>query len=327
MMRNSLKYFKPILAGIAVAVILVSVLQFTEFLKTPGMKDSKNPFEYNLDELKEVDQKLLLWNELKPIKIPLVKPSGICIDDYDNLYITGDWSVITYNSSGKNISKFNISHKARCISFGLDNQLYLGMEDHIEIYSTSGNRIAQWAQIDTNTVITSIAISDDFVFVADAGNRVVWKLNHQGEIVSRIGDKNIEQDIPGFIVPSAYFDLSLGYDGKIWVVNPGRHLFQNFTYDGELNSTWGKVSQLIDGFCGCCNPSHFAIMKDGSFITSEKGLPRLKEYSPTGELKSVLAGANDFDNGTVNLDIVVDSKGRVIILDPSRRQLRFFIRK
>ncbi len=326
-MENLLKYLKPILAGIAVAIILVCALQFSGFFKTSGMKDSKNPYDYNLDELKKVDTKLLLWDEMKPIKIPLVKISGICIDDKDNMYITGDWSVLTYNSSGENISKFTLSDKARCITYGPDKQLYLGMDDHIEIYSTSGNKIEQWPKIKEKCVITSIAISDEFVFVADAGNRIIWKLSRDGSILSTIGEKNPEKDIPSFVIPSAYFDLSLGYGNKLWVVNPGRHIFENFTYDGDLNSTWGKTSQLIAGFCGCCNPSHFAITKNGSFITSEKGLPRLKEYSPTGELKSVLAGANNFDDNTVNLDIIVDSNDRVIIIDPSRRQLRFFIRK
>ena len=326
-MKNLLKYIKPLLAGIAVAIILISVLQFSGLLQTSGMKDKKNPFEYNLEELKKVDSKLLLWKELKPIKIPLKKLSGICVDNNDNIYVAGDMSVLIYNSLGKNISKINLSGKARCISISPDNELFLGMEDHVEIYSTTGEKNSQWSQIDTNSVITSIAISDNFVYVADAGNRVVWQYNHNGKMISRIGDKNIENNIPSFVIPSAYFDLHLGYGDNIWAVNPGRHLFENFSSNGELNSIWGKTSQLIDGFCGCCNPSHFTIMANGSFITSEKGLPRVKEYNQEGKLKSVIAGPYDFDDGTVNLDLAVDSQGRVIILDPTRKKIRFFERK
>lgn len=326
-MQKLSKYIKPVLAGIAVAVILLSILQMTGFFNRPGMKDSQNPYEYNLDKLKKVDSDLLLWKELEPIDVPLVKLSGITIDNNDNLFVTGDWSVIKYNSSGYYISKFDLGDKAGCITTGPNNKLYLGMGDHIEVYFSSGKKIEQWAQIDSNSVITSIAVSKDYIFVADAGNRIVRKLNQSGEMLGIIGEQNREKGIPGFIIPSPYFDLGFGHDGELWVVNPGRHLFHNFSPKGELISSWGKASQLIDGFCGCCNPSHFTIMPNGSFITSEKGLPRVKEYNPAGELISVVAGANNFNEGTTNLDVVTDSKGRVIVLDPARKQIRIFKRK
>ncbi len=326
-MQKLSKYIKPVLAGIAVAVILLSILQMTGFFNRPGMKDSQNPYEYNLDKLKKVDSDLLLWKELEPIDVPLVKLSGITIDNNDNLFVTGDWSVIKYNSSGYYISKFDLGDKAGCITTGPNNKLYLGMGDHIEVYFSSGKKIEQWAQIDSNSVITSIAVSKDYIFVADAGNRIVRKLNQSGEMLGIIGEQNREKGIPGFIIPSPYFDLGFGHDGELWVVNPGRHLFHNFSPKGELISSWGKASQLIDGFCGCCNPSHFTIMPNGSFITSEKGLPRVKEYNPAGELISVVAGANNFNEGTTNLDVVTDSKGRVIVLDPARKQIRIFERK
>ena len=28
----------------------------------------------------------------------------------------------------------------------------------------------------------------------------------------------------------------------------------------DLRSFWGDYSMKIDGFCGCCNPSHFAFL-------------------------------------------------------------------
>ena len=64
-------------------------------------------------------------------------------------------------------------------------------------------------------------------------------------------------------------------DGLLRVVNPGRHRIEAYTFDGDLEFSWGKVSVGIEGFCGCCNPVNFAILSDGSFITCEKGLTRV----------------------------------------------------
>lgn len=324
-MQSLSKFGKPILLGIALAVILVSVLQFSGFFKTPIAKQSENPYEYNLDELKKVDSKLLQWNEVSTKVIDIDYPVGITVDNENNIYICGDNKVQTYNSNLEVLSKFNISNPARCIF--VNENIYLGMKNHIEIYTKAGEKISQFESIDPKTVITSIAVSDGFIFVADAGNRIVWKLNLSGKILGKIGEKDESRDIPGFIIPSPYFDLGFDRQGELWVVNPGRHFLENYSQDGDLKSYWGNASQLVNGFCGCCNPSHFAVLSDGSFITSEKGLERVKEYDVTGKLKSVIAGPDSFNTGTTGLDLAVDSVNRVIVLDPARKQIRVFVRK
>jgi len=326
-MQNLSKYGKPILLGIALAVILVSVLQFSGFFKTPVAKQSENPYEYNLDELKKVDPKLLQWKEISTTSIDIDYPIGITVDVNDNIYISGDNKLQLYNSNLEVKSNFNIPNPARCIFVDTDKNIFLGMKNHVEVYSNSGEKISQFEAIDPKTVITSIAVNEEFIFVADAGNRIVWKLDKSGKILSKIGEKDESRDIPGFVIPSPYFDLGFDRQGELWVINPGRHFLENYSSDGDLKSSWGVASQLVQGFCGCCNPSHFAVLSDGSFITSEKGLERVKEYSVTGQLKSVIAGPDSFNEGTTGLDLTVDSKDRVIVLDPARKQIRIFMRK
>jgi len=80
----------------------------------------------------------------------------------------------------------------------------------------------------------------------------------------------------------------------------------------------------LDGFGGCCNPSHVAMLSDGSFVTSEKGLERVKIHLPSGDFKSVVAAPSQFDEGTKGLDLAVDSKDRILVLDPSRKMVRIF---
>ncbi|MHC4639708.1 MAG: NHL repeat-containing protein, partial [Planctomycetota bacterium] len=126
--------------------------------------------------------------------------------------------------------------------------------------------------------MTSIAVYENNVFAADAGNRIVMRYDTQGKLINTIGQKNTERNIPGFLIPSPYFDLAVGKDGLLRVVNPGLHRIEAYTFDGDLEFWWGRTSTLVEGFCGCCNPVNFAILDDRSFVTCEKGLVRVKIY-------------------------------------------------
>jgi hypothetical protein len=110
----------------------------------------------------------------------------------------------------------------------------------------------------------------------------------------------------------------------LWLTNPGRRRVENHTYDGMYRFAWGKASMRIEGFCGCCNPTHLAIDADGRFFTSEKGLPRVKRYDPQGDFECVVAPPKAFADGTTGLDLAVDRAGRVLVLDPHRRAVRIF---
>jgi hypothetical protein len=56
-------------------------------------------------------------------------------------------------------------------------------------------------------------------------------------------------------------------------------------------------------------------------------LIRVKIHERDGSFRSVVAGPESFDEGTVQLDLAVDSKGRVLVLDPKRRMVRVFKEK
>jgi hypothetical protein len=121
------------------------------------------------------------------------------------------------------------------------------------------------------------------------------RYNRSGKFIRRIGKKDKARNIPGFVVPSPYFDLAIAPDGLLRVVNPGRHRVEAYTYDGDFELAWGETSMRIEGFCGCCNPVNFALLPDGKFVTSEKGLPRIKIYDVDGTFMEVVAGPEHFD--------------------------------
>jgi hypothetical protein len=130
--------------------------------------------------------------------------------------------------------------------------------------------------------------------------------------------------VPGFIVPSPYFDLGISKDGNLWVVNPGRHSFEKYAINGTLLTSWSKASMAMEGFCGCCNPSNFAFLNDSLFVTSEKGIERVKIYNTDGTFLAVVATPDQFEEGTTGLDLAVDKQNRILVLDPVKKLVRIF---
>jgi|GEM_PF-130777 len=294
----------------------------------PGKK-KENPFEYDLTRLRKVDPALIKYSEVQQIKIDLKTLNALAVDSDDNIYVTGDTSLLILKSNGQTVSRIALDEPATCITIGTNKQIFLGMTDHVETYDSSGSRKNTWDRLNKRAIITSIALTQsdsdsDDVFVADAGNQVVLRYNTSGKLLRRIGEKDPARDIPGLIVPSPYLDVAIGYEGYLWVVNPGRHSLENYTRDGTLRSSWKKASMSIEGFCGCCNPTHIAILPNGSFVTSEKGLPRVKILNQSGDLTAVVAGPEHFKEGAVGLDLAVDSTGRILVLDPSAGVVRIF---
>lgn len=116
----------------------------------------------------------------------------------------------------------------------------------------------------------------------------------------------------------------IGRQGELWAVNTGRHALEAYNSKGEQISTWERTSMSIEGFSGCCNPSSIAMLSDGSFVTAEKGLERVKIHLPSGDFKSVVAAPELFEEGTVGIDLAVDSNDRILVLDPAKKMVRIF---
>jgi len=289
--------------------------------------DQENPYDYGLSELRKSDTSLICYREIFQFTPGLSEVFGIATDPADHIYVTGSNGVEIYSSDGKLISHLPFHDTAYCITVAPDGKILLGMTDHVAIMSNQGEIINRWKRETANSILTGIATNGTDIFVADAGEKIVYRYDRNGDLLNRIGEKDTLKGVPGFVIPSPYFDLGLGRDEELWVVNSGRHLFEAFRPDGTLISVWGSTSMETEGFCGCCNPSNFAILSDGSFVTSEKGIERVKIYKPSGEFKCIVAGPDQFEEGTRGLDLAVDSKDRILLLDPWRTQVRIFIHK
>ena len=268
----------------------------------------------------------VLFEEIAGFKVPLDQPRGIAAGPGNEIYLVGDMDLVVLDEEGGEIERLALGAPPACLAVDGASTLYVGMSDHIAVCRVGSTNVLHWASLGNDALLTSVAVNGTDVFAADYGNRVVWRYDKDGRLLATLGRKDTLKGAPGFILPSPNFDLLVSED-RLWVVNPGRTRIEEYTFDGRVLSYWGRPSMQIDGFCGCCNPSHLARLQDGRFVTSEKGLPRVKVYGQGGEFLGLVAGTEGFDEDTVGLDLAVDRHGRILVLDPMRGLVRVFAEK
>jgi hypothetical protein len=211
----------------------------------------------------------------------------------------------------------------------------VGIGAQVEEFGIDGKSIRKWKALNGDGFITSIVRIGEFVYVADAGNKIVLQYDWEGNLLKEIGRKDTIHGISGFILPSSYFDVAMGPGEDLWVSNPGLHLLQNFDENGKLNTSWGETSMGLEGFAGCCNPVDFAILPDGSFVTYEKGMDRIKIYNRAGIFECVVSAPTTINEaaltncsiGSKVHDLVADAAGNIFVLDDNAKMIRVFQKK
>jgi hypothetical protein len=331
--------------GIVCIIGIAAVLRFD----TTGKKGSGlgSDFEYSIENLSKIDPNLIKYRRSEAlVKTGFSVTHAIAVDENDAIYVAGDKAIRIFDDKGIKLSEIPLKFEPRCLAIENDENnttIFVGFKDLIEIYQ-GGKLLKTWESLGDKAVLTSIAVSDENVFVADAGNRVVVRFDKSGKIINKIGEKDTDKNIPGFVVPSPYFDLAIGSDGLLRVVNPGKQKIETYTFAGDLENSWGEYSNKIEGFCGCCNPVNFAILKgknptgaDDKFITCEKGLTRVKVYDASGKFLEVVAGPEQLiESGKAEVcdspeeckmggfDVAVDATGRIFVLDTIKNIVRIF---
>ncbi|MGO8676212.1 MAG: hypothetical protein ACLQVX_10125 [Limisphaerales bacterium] len=299
--------------------------------------DSSNPFAYDLSRLQKTDPALIRYEEASRWRAPRKDPKRIALGPDDRIYLCAGNYVSVLSRDGQAILEIALSGPASCAT-AIGDTIFAAARDHIEVFNGKGEPRAKWDSPGKKSWLTGLAATENDVFAADSGNRVVYRFDRSGKLVRRIGEKNSERNVPGFIVPSPYLGVELHRDGLLRVNNIGRHQVEAYTFDGEFEGAWGKPSGAIDGFCGCCNPVAVSMLPDGRIVTGEKGLPRVKVYSAGGEFESVVAGVESFPenakacsdlNDCMNggLDVAADSQGSVYIVDFVTSNVRVMKRK
>jgi hypothetical protein len=290
-------------------------------------KKSDDLYVYDLEELRHVPPELIQWESVSQKKIELENLHGIAAGYRDYSYISGDKKILVLDGSDDQVMQVELEDEATALAVDRDGTLYLGIGNYVAVYENSGASRGRWADLGSDSIITSISVGEQEIYVADAGSRQVFVFAKSGKLISIVDGRDERKEVQGFIVPSPYFDTSLDQDQNLWVVNPGLHTLEKYSRAGRFLELWRKSPVGIEGFSGCCNPVHIAIFPDGTFVTSEKGLQRVKLHGRTGEFLHVVASSKAFTKRSDVLDLAIDSEGRIVVLDLKAGVLQRFARK
>jgi len=316
MKNKGIIIFLLVLAAVIIAVIA------GDYVSDRPNRSKPNPFAYDVNEFKTVDPELIHYKESKNFRIGFEEPAAITIQN-EKIYVAGDNRLKIIGLSGNLLAEFPLSGNPQTVEvFG--EKIFVAVKNRVLVYDEEGNILNEWQPLVENSLITAIAAIENNVFVADAGKRRVIRFSEEGEMLTEFDGKAKEGVLHGFIIPSPCFDLDINDVGELWVVNPGLHALENYTYNGNLRSHWKNTGMKPEGFSGCCNPSHFTFLDDGRFVTSEKGLVRIKTYKRSGEFEGVVAEPAKFVDEGRAPDVAADSQNNIYALDFDKKMIRVF---
>ncbi len=331
------------ITAVAAAALAIGIASYA--LSRPdasGRRDASGTIaSWNVESLAQIDPQRICYAQSAEFATGFQLVVGLAVGPENQVYVAGDEAVRVFDAQGQVSQTIPVTGPPSCVAVGdsrhiAPGRIYVGVGPWIERYESSGQRLGPWRVSSSETQITSIAAAASEVFVADAAQRQVLRFNVDGVLTGKIGAA--EGASQPFSVPGPFFDVAVGEDDGVHVVNPGRLRIETFSAKGYPESLWGQAGARLEDFFGCCNPAHFAVLPDGSFVTSEKGVPRVKVYRATGELDCVVAGPTQLgvapseigdprtDRGRKAFDVATDTRGRVLVLDPTTRNVRVFTR-
>ena len=247
--------------------------------------------------------------------------SGISIDRQDRLYAAGDTEVKIFSPSGALVRRWSVAKPPLAITAAPDGLVWVGQAGQIQVFDGSGMLTRTWSDAASLGEVTAIGFSGDCVFIADSKDRCLRRFDGNLNLRNNIGKDN---RMKGFLIPNGVLDFAIDAGGIIHAANPGKHRVERYTADDQLLGHIGRFDGVDpSGFAGCCNPTNLTLGPQGWVYVTEKAAPRAKVLDAGGRLLAVIA-SSVFDPGCKNMDIALDSRGRVFVTDTVRLEIIVF---
>jgi hypothetical protein len=302
---------KKLIPVLSVLVILVFIGYIIFDVRTSGSEkvELKNTNKADIPDA---------WTITRDFKVSEGTLKAVSVSP-GKIYLGGDSFVSCYDSDLKLVWNLKTPAPVTSLSNSGDS-IFASTRELILVINTAGKMLGEWGPFEDSSMITSVAANRKYVAIADAGNKIVFILDKGGEVKKMIGqgDKQFE-------IPSPYFEVVLGEDNTLYTANTGKHRVETRNINGDIISFFGAPGTDPGYFCGCCAPPHFIVTPDG-FVTSEKGINRIKVLNKKGEFVEFVNSHNNFIK-SVPLDLAsVDGK-TIYAAYPEDSKLFIFNRK
>ena len=229
--------------GILLLIILLSlviiIIIALDLRSTRTGSRSGNKYELDIEDYKKVDPALIGYNEVRNYNIGSDSLNGIAYSG-QKIYLADGTFIRILNLKGDQLIRIKLPYEATCVDITDNGKIITGFRNRMGLFNEAGELLWITDTINARAFITAVASKGRLIFAADAGNRVVRRYDISGKYLDSFEGKTGEKDSLGFIVPSGYFDLKVNNEGELWVVNPGKHAFENYTDEGDLRGFWEK---------------------------------------------------------------------------------------
>jgi DNA-binding beta-propeller fold protein YncE len=297
-------------------ISLLAILTFIGYIVYDTVTDKSNQSdEVSISEPSLPD----MWDVSEQLNCTDGQLSSVAVGERGMVYLGGDSFVSCFDSNL--IKKWLLKTPGKITSLATSGDtVYASTEENILLIGPDGRIITEWGPYEAHSIITSLTADKNFVAFADAGNKRVFILSKAGDVKSMIGQGDRK-----FIIPSPYFDVALFGKNTIYASNTGNRRIETWTTDGKYIEAFGEPGSAPGAFCGCCNPAHFAVIPQG-FVTSEKGINRIKIVDPAGKFIEFVSNDNKY-TPSVPLDLASRDGKKIYAANPADSKLYIFTRK
>ncbi len=295
---------------------LLIILAFIGYIVYDTIKDDRKPAEtvISINDTVPGDK----WHISAVIDVDEGLKAVTATSD-GNIYAGGESFISRYDSHLNKLWQIETPTRITALAMNGDT-LFAASEEVIYLVNSSGEIISEWGPYEANCLITSASANKDYLAIADAGNKTVFILKKDGEVISMIGHFGEK-----LLIPSPFFDVFLTEDNRLYMAHTGKFRIETWTIDGRFISSLGEPGSTPEAFCGCCNPAHFTVVPQG-FITAEKGINRIKILGPLGGFIEYVSSVNDFI-ASAPLDIASADGKTIYGANPGDSKLYVFERK
>jgi hypothetical protein len=240
---------------------------------------------------------------------------GLALDANDELYAVGDCDLKVFSLQGNLLRRWRTEYPGYSVAVSASGTACVGQAGQVQIFNRQGKLLDTWRDADRLGLVTAIGFAGDDVLLADAKGRCIRRYDQSGKHRNDIGRGDGRR---GFFIPNGHLDFAVDAQGAIHAPNPGKHRVERYSPEGELLGRFGRFDGVDPaGFSGCCNPTNIALTPEGLIVVTVKAAPGVKVYNTEGKLLAVL-GTDDFDPRCKNMDVAVDSQGRIYVIDTAR---------
>lgn len=239
-------------------VLLAALASFAVFNTDPWSEQGNHlpaNFQLNLQEHLTIDREQIHYQLYSQFDLPFEQVRAISTGPLDEICVAGDRAVHIFTNKGDDKYVVELEFEPSCLAVGgaehiEPGRLFVGAADGVHVFHADGQAAGSWRVPKEQAVLTCIAVGEDDVFVADAGNRLVWRFDTEGRLLGQIGASDPDRRVDGFVTPGPYLDVVVGAADLVHITNPGKLQIATYTFGGDFGAAWGRAGSTLSGFFG-----------------------------------------------------------------------------